>query len=191
MWKVVRTELCPASSLHAIPLAGLPWALHSIPLFLCTPGFHFMCSPGLRFVCHFRKYSLYSTIHKNKSKNRFLPCRAAPFDRELLITALQLQFSAGLHPFHLHHVFIACLSECHIKRIREVNLWHLLLFLSFQGLLSCQRERLDCLTVCVCDKYMPASPYLFLVLVLRAVCSRLFVVVLFSFLKNWLHARGL
>lgn len=65
---------------------------------------------------------------------------ALPFHRELLITAFQLQFSAGLHGFHLHHAFLACLSECHIKRIKKVKLWHLLLSFSSYSLLSCQRE---------------------------------------------------
>lgn len=171
MWSVVRTEFCPGSSSHATPLAGLPWTLHSSSLF--------QCSPGLQFMCHFHKYSLYSTIHKSNSKNRSLPCRtpldiALPFDRELLITAFQLQFSAGLHPFHLHHAFQACLSECHIKRIRNVELWHLLLFHSSQGLLSCQRGRLDWLTVCVYGKSMLTS-HLFLFLpVLKEVCSIFF-----------------
>lgn len=172
VWSVVRTEFCPASSSHATPLAGLSWTLYSSPIFQCSAGLHFMC--------HFYKYSLYSSIQKSNSKNSSLPCRttldiALPFDRELLINAFQLPFSAGLHPFHLHHAFLACLSESHIKRIRKVKLRHLL-FPSFQGLLSCQRGRLDWLTVYVHDKSMLTFSNLFLFLpVLKAVRSSIFI----------------
>lgn len=100
---------------------------------------------------------------------------ALPFHRELLITAFQLQFLAGLHPFHLHCAFLICLSECHIKRIRKVRLWHLLISLSSYGLLSCQRGRLDWLTVCVCDKSMLTSSHLCFPPVLKAVGSSIII----------------
>lgn len=135
----------------------------------------FQCSPGLHFMCHLRKYSLYSPIHKSNSKNRSLSCRttlnaALPFDRELLLPTFQLEFSSGLHPFHLHHALLACLSECHIKRIEKVKLWHLLLSLPSWGLLLCHRQGLDW-WLCVYNKIMLTCSHPFLLLpVLQAVC---------------------
>lgn len=120
------TECCRVLSSALLPPYMPLLCLVELGLFLPSSCL-FQCSPGLHFMCHLRKYSLYSPIHKSNSKNRSLSCRttlnaALPFDRELLLPTFQLEFSSGLHPFHLHHALLACLSECHIKRIEKVKL---------------------------------------------------------------------